>query len=103
MRRIGSTRGRGVMAFTEMRSLFLADAGNLWRRDVLTYTEGPDKSDKAPGTLMPTVLRIDGFRFFFYSLENNEPPHIHMRGGLERGQILAASGGVGDERRLSFA
>jgi hypothetical protein len=26
---------------------------------------------------MPTVLRIDGFRFHFYSDENNEPPHIH--------------------------
>lgn len=27
---------------------------------------------------MPTVLRIDGFRFHFYSDENNEPPHIHI-------------------------
>ena len=27
---------------------------------------------------MPTVLRISGFRFFFYSLENGEPPHIHV-------------------------
>jgi hypothetical protein len=23
------------------------------------------------------VLRVDVLRFFFYSLENNEPPHIH--------------------------
>lgn len=32
---------------------------------------------------MPTVLRQDGFRFFFYSSEGNEPPHIHVigRGG----------------------
>ena len=30
---------------------------------------------------MPTVLRIDGYRFFFYSLENNEPPHIHIEAG----------------------
>ncbi len=30
---------------------------------------------------MPTVLRIDGYRFFFYSLENNEPPHIHIEVG----------------------
>jgi hypothetical protein len=29
---------------------------------------------------MPTVLRIRGFRFHFYSDEGNEPPHIHVRG-----------------------
>lgn len=27
---------------------------------------------------MPTVLRIYGFRFYFYSHEGNEPPHIHV-------------------------
>lgn len=27
---------------------------------------------------MPTVLRIRGYRFFFFSLEGNEPPHIHI-------------------------
>ncbi|HLY55161.1 MAG TPA: DUF4160 domain-containing protein [Stellaceae bacterium] len=31
---------------------------------------------------MPTVLRIDGYRFYFYSHEPNEPPHVHVdRGG----------------------
>lgn len=30
---------------------------------------------------MPTVLRLLGFRFFFYSNEGNEPPHIHVRNG----------------------
>jgi len=30
---------------------------------------------------MPVVLRIEGFRFFFYSNEGNplEAPHIHVR------------------------
>ena len=28
---------------------------------------------------MPTVLRIGRFRFFFYSNENEEPPHIHVK------------------------
>ena len=28
---------------------------------------------------MPVVLRIGPYTFFFYSLENNEPPHIHIR------------------------
>ena len=30
---------------------------------------------------MPTVLRISGFRFFFYSLEGSEPVHIHVEQG----------------------
>lgn len=28
---------------------------------------------------MPTILRIDRHRFFFYSRETNEPPHIHVQ------------------------
>ena len=27
---------------------------------------------------MPTVLRLDGYRFYFYSHESSEPPHIHV-------------------------
>jgi hypothetical protein len=27
---------------------------------------------------MPTVYRENGFRFFFFSNENEEPPHIHI-------------------------
>ncbi len=34
---------------------------------------------------MPTVLRIEGFRFYFYSHEPNEPPHIH----IDRGEASA--------------
>jgi hypothetical protein len=30
---------------------------------------------------MPTVLRIGPYRFFFYSNEGNEPPHIHVESG----------------------
>jgi len=31
---------------------------------------------------MPTVLRTQGFRLFFWSREPNEPPHVHVdRGG----------------------
>jgi Domain of unknown function (DUF4160) len=26
---------------------------------------------------MPTIIRLKGIRFFFYSLENGEPPHVH--------------------------
>ncbi len=28
---------------------------------------------------MPTILRVGGFRFHFYSDEGTEPPHIHVR------------------------
>jgi len=27
---------------------------------------------------MPTILRLEGFRFYFYSHEPNEPPHVHV-------------------------
>ena len=27
---------------------------------------------------MPTVLRIGGYRLYFYSDEGSEPPHIHV-------------------------
>lgn len=30
---------------------------------------------------MLTVLRVDGYRFFFYSNEGNEPPYIHVEAG----------------------
>ena len=30
---------------------------------------------------MPTILRVLGFRFFFYSLEGLEPPHVHVEHG----------------------
>jgi len=36
---------------------------------------------------MPTVLLKDGFRFFFYSSEGNEPEHIHVTKGDGIGKI----------------
>jgi len=30
---------------------------------------------------MPTILRLAGYRFFFYSLEGREPPHVHVEHG----------------------
>ncbi len=27
---------------------------------------------------MPTVLRVGGYRFFFYSGDRGEPPHVHV-------------------------
>ena len=36
---------------------------------------------------MPTILFINGFRFFFYSNENVEPMHIHVKKGNAEGKI----------------
>ena len=30
---------------------------------------------------MPTILREGPYRFYFYSHEPNEPPHVHVDGG----------------------
>jgi hypothetical protein len=30
---------------------------------------------------MPTLLLTEGFRFFFYSSERHEPPHVHVEKG----------------------
>ncbi len=30
---------------------------------------------------MPIILRFLGYRFLFYSNENGEPPHIHVKKG----------------------
>jgi Domain of unknown function (DUF4160) len=33
---------------------------------------------------MPRILRSGALRFFFYSLENAEPPHVHVESGTLR-------------------
>jgi hypothetical protein len=30
---------------------------------------------------MPTLLVVEGFRFYFFSDERQEPPHVHVRKG----------------------
>ena len=36
---------------------------------------------------MPTLLLINGLRFFFYSNEDNEPAHVHVVKGGSNGKI----------------
>jgi hypothetical protein len=50
---------------------------------------------------VPTVLVVEGFRFFFFSNEGFEPPHIHVEKGdghakwwLEESPALAYSEGL---------
>ena len=33
---------------------------------------------------MPTILRVGQFRFFFYSEEGMEPPHVHVEAAEKR-------------------
>jgi len=40
---------------------------------------------------MPTVLRIHGFKFFFYANEGSEPPHVHVDKGDATGKMWLAS------------
>ena len=42
--------------------------------------------------MMPTLLRVEGFRFFFYSNERQEPPHVHVEKGDGEAKLLAAAG-----------
>jgi len=30
---------------------------------------------------MPTLLLVEGFRFYFFSSERQEPPHVHVQKG----------------------
>ena len=41
---------------------------------------------------MPTILRRDGFRIFFFSNEGDprEPAHVHVRRGAEDAKIWSA-------------
>jgi len=36
---------------------------------------------------MPTVLRVGRYRFYFFSNENNEPPHIHVQAGGDQAKF----------------
>ncbi|MGA7157998.1 MAG: DUF4160 domain-containing protein [Acidobacteriaceae bacterium] len=36
---------------------------------------------------MPTVLNSGPYRFFFYSEEGNEPPHIHIEAAEKRAKF----------------
>lgn len=40
---------------------------------------------------MPTLLRLDGFRFYFFSHEPNEPPHVHVDKGAATAKIWLES------------
>jgi hypothetical protein len=36
---------------------------------------------------MPTVLRVGRYRFFFFSNEGREPPHIHVKAASDEAKF----------------
>lgn len=69
---------------------------------------------------MPTVLRIGPYRFFFVSLDYDEPPHVHVKrenmvakfwlepvalqksGGFSRFELNRVARLVNDNRQVFF-
>ena len=53
---------------------------------------------------MPTIFRSGALRFFFYSLENAEPPHVYVESGdatANIGSNLWSWRGRGDLERVN--
>ncbi len=46
------------------------------------------------------MLRIEGFRFYFYSNEGAEPAHVHVDRDQDGAKFLAESGFVGLGQRV---
>ena len=51
---------------------------------------------------MPTILRRNGYRFFFYSREGREPPHIHVIGHGGEMKVWLEDMNVANVYRLSL-
>lgn len=52
---------------------------------------------------MPTLLEAEGFRFFFYSNERHEPPHVHVEKGDGEAKLWLQPVGVAYSHRLTPA
>ncbi|MGD0009563.1 MAG: DUF4160 domain-containing protein [Terriglobia bacterium] len=47
---------------------------------------------------MPALLRVRGYRFFFYSLEGREPPRIHVAHASRYAKFRLAPVALADNR-----
>ena len=47
---------------------------------------------------MPTVLRVGPFRFFFFSNEGREPPHVHVEHGRNKAKFWLAPARLASSR-----
>ena len=50
---------------------------------------------------MPTVLRFLAYRFFFYSNEGEEPPHVHVERAGSTAKFWIAPVSLAYSRRFS--
>jgi len=51
----------------------------------------------------PTILQVDGYRFFFYSNEGTEPAHVHASGDGGHAKLWLEPVRVATARGLSRA
>lgn len=52
---------------------------------------------------MPTIERYRGYRFFFFSNEGTEPPHVHVESGREWAKFWLEPFGYADSRGYNAA
>ena len=50
---------------------------------------------------MPTALKTGPYRFYFYSNENNEPPHIHVKRDAQTAKYWLTPVGFADNDGFS--
>ena len=50
------------------------------------------------GRTVPTILSVDGYRFYFYSHEPNERPHVHIDKAGSTMKVWLESLGVAKSR-----
>lgn len=51
--------------------------------------------------IVPTLLHWKGWKFHFYSSDQFEPPHIHVRNGNREVKLWLSDYSVADNRRCS--
>jgi hypothetical protein len=52
---------------------------------------------------MPEVFREDGYRFFFFSLEGTEPPHVHVESAEKYAKFWLSPIALVESRRMNSA
>ena len=70
----------------------------------ITATPGRLVSQSDDGTILgvtPTVLRTGPYRFFFFSSDKHEPPHIHVERDTKRAKLWLEP--VGLDKNEDFA
>jgi hypothetical protein len=50
---------------------------------------------------MPTLLRWRDYRFFFYSREHGEPPHVHIENGSGQAKIWLHDASIARSKGLA--